>query len=156
MVRWRHEHENEAARLARGAAAARLGTQRARLETVRHRRGARGDARRCQPVAQASAAGGVEALRRHPAPGPIPKLTAEQLAQIPGLLSRAPDGTTFEQIEANGLPALLIRVKGHIVSVLTLDVEGEFIRAVRSVVNPDKLAHLTQPPTSGQEWRIRS
>jgi RNA polymerase sigma-70 factor (ECF subfamily) len=73
-----------------------------------------------------------------------------------GLLSRAPDGTTFEQIEANGLPALLIRVKGHIVSVLTLDVEGEFIRAVRSVVNPDKLAHLTQPPTSGQEWRIRS
>src|SRR5438552_3451451 len=32
--------------------------------------------------------GGVEALRRHPAPGPQPKLSAEQLAQLPGLLKR--------------------------------------------------------------------
>lgn len=30
--------------------------------------------------------GGVEALRRHPAKGPTPKLTAEQLAQLPSLL----------------------------------------------------------------------
>jgi transposase len=30
--------------------------------------------------------GGVEALRRHPAPGPTPKLTAAQMAQIPALL----------------------------------------------------------------------
>ena len=27
--------------------------------------------------------GGVEALRRHPPPGPTPKLTAEQLAHLP-------------------------------------------------------------------------
>ena len=73
-----------------------------------------------------------------------------------GMLSRAPDGMTFEMIEANGLPALLVRVKGQIVSVLTLDVEGEFIRAVRNVANPDKLAHLNLPPTSDQQWRIRS
>jgi transposase len=33
---------------------------------------------------------GVEALRRHPAPGPQPKLTAEQLAQLPALLARGP------------------------------------------------------------------
>src|SRR5215467_8598671 len=31
--------------------------------------------------------GGVEALRRHPPPGPTPKLTAEQRAQLPGLLA---------------------------------------------------------------------
>lgn len=31
--------------------------------------------------------GGVEALRRHPAKGPTPKLTAEQLAQLPNLLA---------------------------------------------------------------------
>jgi hypothetical protein len=59
-------------------------------------------------------------------------------------------------IEANGLPALLVRVKGQIFSVLTLEVEGDFIRAIRNVANPDKLAHLNLPPTSGQEWRIRS
>lgn len=73
-----------------------------------------------------------------------------------GTLSHAPEGMTFEMIEANGLPALLVRVKGHIVSVLTLEVEGAFIRAMRNVANPDKLAHLTLPATSGQEWRIGS
>ena len=73
---------------------------------------------------------------------------------IIGLLSHAPEGTTFERIEANGLPALLVRVQGQTISVLTLDVEGEFIRAFRSVANPDKLVHLNLPPTSGKAWRI--
>ena len=73
---------------------------------------------------------------------------------IIGLLSRAPEGTTVEVIEANGLPALLMRVKGQIVSVLMLEVEGDFIRAMRSVANPDKLAHLNPLPSSGQEWRL--
>lgn len=31
--------------------------------------------------------GGVEALRRHPPPGPTPKLTAEQLAHLPQVLA---------------------------------------------------------------------
>jgi transposase len=34
---------------------------------------------------------GVEGLRRHPAPGPSPKLTAEQRAHIPALLARGPE-----------------------------------------------------------------
>ena len=72
-------------------------------------------------------------------------------------LTQMPEGTTIEMIEANGLPALLVRVKGQIFSVLTLEVEGDFIRAARNVANPDKLAHLNLPPTSGnQKWRIRS
>ncbi len=33
---------------------------------------------------------GVEALRRHPAPGRRPRLTAEQLAQLPALLALGP------------------------------------------------------------------
>ena len=43
---------------------------------------------------------------------------------ILGVLSHAPEGTTIEVIEANGLPALLTRVKGQIFSVLTLEVDG--------------------------------
>ena len=31
--------------------------------------------------------GGVEALRRHPAKGPTPKLTREQMEQMPGLIA---------------------------------------------------------------------
>jgi RNA polymerase sigma-70 factor, ECF subfamily len=75
---------------------------------------------------------------------------------IIGQLARAPEGATVEMIEANGLPALLMRVKGQLVGVLTLDVEGDVIQAIRSVANPDKLAHLRLPPTSGQERRLRA
>lgn len=93
--------------------------------------------------------GKVSPAARHPVQG------RDQVARgLIGTLSHAPEGMTFEMIEANGLPALLVRVKGQIVSVLTLEVEGAFIRAMRNVANPDKLAHLTLPPTSGQEWRI--
>ena len=75
---------------------------------------------------------------------------------IISFLSGAPEGTTVEVIEANGLPALLVRVKEQIFSVLTVEVEGSFIRALRNVANPDKLAHLNLPPSSGQKWRIGS
>lgn len=65
---------------------------------------------------------------------------------IIGHLSRVPEGMTAEVIEMNGFAALLVRVKGQIASVLTLEVEGDFIRALRTVINPDKLAHLNLPP----------
>lgn len=73
---------------------------------------------------------------------------------ILALLARAPEGTTIEEIEANGLPALLIRIREQIVSVLTLEVESDFVRAIRSVGNPDKLAHLKLPPPSGQARKL--
>jgi RNA polymerase sigma-70 factor, ECF subfamily len=72
------------------------------------------------------------------------------------MLSRVPEDTTVEVIEANGFPALLLRVKGQIVGVFTLEVEGDVIRAARVVANPDKLAHLNLPPTPGQMWKLRS
>jgi hypothetical protein len=37
-----------------------------------------------------------------------------------------------------------------------LEVEGDFIRAIHNVANPDKLAHLNLPPTSGQERWLRA
>ena len=93
--------------------------------------------------------GKVSGAARHPLHG------RDTVARgLIGLLSRAPEGTTFEVIEANGLPALLVRVKGQIVSVLTLEVEGDFIRALRTVANPDKLAHLNLPSTSDKQWRL--
>jgi hypothetical protein len=52
MVCWRHEHEDDAAGLARRAATTRLGAERAGLETARHRRGPGGDRGGGQPMAQ--------------------------------------------------------------------------------------------------------
>lgn len=39
--------------------------------------------------------GGIEALRRHPAPGPAPKLTAEQRAQLPAILAKGAEAYGF-------------------------------------------------------------
>jgi transposase len=39
--------------------------------------------------------GGVEALRRHPAPGPTPKLTDEQRATLPDILARGAEAHGF-------------------------------------------------------------
>ncbi|MBX3066125.1 MAG: RNA polymerase sigma factor SigJ [Anaerolineae bacterium] len=72
-----------------------------------------------------------------------------------GLLTHVPEGTTMETSEVNGLPALLVRVKEQIIAVITLEVEGELIRAARNVANPDKLAHLSLIPTSGKVWKIK-
>src|SRR5688500_5940823 len=40
-------------------------------------------------------AGGREALRTHPPPGPTPKLTAEQRAQLPDLLAKGAESYDF-------------------------------------------------------------
>jgi RNA polymerase sigma-70 factor (ECF subfamily) len=81
---------------------------------------------------------------------------ADAIRAVSAFVTHAPEGTTIEVIEANSLPALLVRVNGQIFSVLTLEVEGDFIRAIRNVANPDKLAHLKPLSTSGQERRLRS
>ena len=75
---------------------------------------------------------------------------------IISMMSRVPEATTAEMIEANGFPALLIRVSGQITALITLEVEGEFIRGARSIANPDKLAHLNLLPTSGQVWQLKA
>jgi transposase len=40
-------------------------------------------------------AGGIAALRRHPAPGPTPKLTGEQRARLPDLLAQGAEAYGF-------------------------------------------------------------
>jgi len=46
-------------------------------------------------------------------------------------------------VEVNGQPgALVLDAAGRVVGVLALDIAGDEVRAVRSVVNPDKLRHL--------------
>jgi RNA polymerase sigma-70 factor, ECF subfamily len=95
--------------------------------------------------------GKVSGAARHPIQG-----RDKVVHGLINIVSRAPEGTTFEVIEANGLPTLLIRVAGQVVGVLTLEVEGDFIRAMRNVANPDKLAHLSSLPASGQQWKVGS
>jgi transposase len=48
-----------------------------------------------QWVKRARSEGGEEGLRPHPAPGPTPKLTPDQLAQVPALLDRGAEAYGF-------------------------------------------------------------
>jgi RNA polymerase sigma-70 factor (ECF subfamily) len=73
---------------------------------------------------------------------------------IMALMGHVPEGTTVEVIEVNGLPALLMRIKGQIIGVITLEVEGDHIRAIRNVANPDKLAYVTPPAIPDKQWRL--
>ncbi|MGH9046014.1 MAG: hypothetical protein ACRDVW_01735 [Acidimicrobiales bacterium] len=52
-------------------------------------------------------------------------------------------GVTVEPAFVNGGPGIVIYdTRAKIVSVLSLEVSGGVIQAVRGIVNPDKLAHL--------------
>jgi RNA polymerase sigma-70 factor (ECF subfamily) len=53
---------------------------------------------------------------------------------------------TLHSVLVNGVPGRVARdAEGNAVAVLTLDVAGGLVTAVRIVANPDKLAHLRAP-----------
>ena len=100
-------------------------------------------------TAWSDSGGKVSGAARHPIQG------RDKVARsIISLLSRVPKGTTVEMIEINGFPALLMRVSGQLVGILTFEAGDKFIHAVRSIANPDKLAHLRLPPASGKQWNL--
>ena len=49
---------------------------------------------------------------------------------------------TFEFTELNGEPGTIIRENGEVAGTMIIEVRGDRITAVHSVVNPDKLRHL--------------
>ena len=52
-------------------------------------------------------------------------------------------GVTIRPVEVNGQPGgLYVDEAGAVIAVMALDIAGGQVRAVRSVVNPDKLGHL--------------
>ena len=84
----------------------------------------------------ADGGGKVTAARR-------PFVGREMVAKVFMRLPRAaPENQTADIEEINGKPALIFRVDGRVMAVLTFDVGGGLIRAVRFIVNPDKLKHL--------------
>jgi RNA polymerase sigma-70 factor (ECF subfamily) len=57
--------------------------------------------------------------------------------------ARVPGAVTFRPVEFNGdAGALVLDAQGRVMAALALEIAGAQITGVRSVVNPDKLAHL--------------
>ncbi|OEJ95612.1 RNA polymerase sigma-70 factor [Streptomyces thermolilacinus] len=70
---------------------------------------------------------------------------ADKVARLLGsaILKMVKVGVTFEPLEVNGQPGAVFRDRdGRVLHTLTLDVLDGEIRTVRSVINPDKLAHI--------------
>lgn len=59
-----------------------------------------------------------------------------------GIYSRRPPNTTAEFTEVNGAPALVVRVDGKLENVMSFEINGASISAIRIVRNPEKLRHF--------------
>jgi RNA polymerase sigma-70 factor, ECF subfamily len=70
---------------------------------------------------------------------------------ILGVLAKAPPDFSVTLQEINGQPGFVTYAGGQVNSVLVLDVEGERIRGVYIVANPDKLQGL---PTPGEPREV--
>jgi RNA polymerase sigma-70 factor (ECF subfamily) len=57
--------------------------------------------------------------------------------------ARRADGVAVELVDVNGMPGWVAReADGAVIVVMALDIAGDHVTGVRSVVNPDKLGHL--------------
>lgn len=72
-------------------------------------------------------------------------------ALLLGIVRKSPPGLTAQQVAVNGLPGTLVSSGGHPIAVTDLEIGDGLIRAVRIVVNPDKLRVGLPAPTQGGE-----
>ncbi|QRK09530.1 RNA polymerase sigma-70 factor [Archangium violaceum] len=59
-----------------------------------------------------------------------------------GSVKKASAGIMLELTEVNGWPALVLRLNGTVFDVISFETDGERIHAIRSVLNPEKLARV--------------
>jgi RNA polymerase sigma-70 factor (ECF subfamily) len=70
-----------------------------------------------------------------------PVFGREEVARfLASFAKRGLSAVAMEIARVNGWPAIVARLDGRIVGVINIETDGEWIFAVRSVINPDKLA----------------
>lgn len=79
--------------------------------------------------------GGKAAAARNPLVGP--SVVARFMA---GITAKAPPGRSASIVSLNGLPAMVGRVNGEVVVTMSLDLDGDRIRRVYMMRNPEKLS----------------
>jgi len=79
-----------------------------------------------------------------------PVVGAGAVAQfVVAVTHTVPPEVTFDEIDLNGTPGLVLRSAGRPLVAILIDTDGERIHSVFAVANPDKLAALARPPASG-------
>ncbi|PTL83397.1 RNA polymerase sigma-70 factor [Vitiosangium sp. GDMCC 1.1324] len=85
----------------------------------------------------ADGGGKVRGASRNPVHG------ADAVARLfLGIMKKAPAGIVPEFAEVNGWPGLVLRWNGAVFDVISFETDGAHIHAIRSVLNPDKLARI--------------
>lgn len=82
--------------------------------------------------------GGKVRAARHPLHGSV-----RVARHLIGVSPQAPEGTEIRIVRANGDPSLMAFVGDSTIAVVSFEVDGDVVVAVRAVLNPDKLAHLS-------------
>jgi RNA polymerase sigma-70 factor (ECF subfamily) len=81
--------------------------------------------------------GGVVSAARRPVVG------ADKVARfLVGVGTRVPDGVTVDVEEVNGADCVVARRDGEVTQVFSVDLDGDRLRALQIVANPEKLSHL--------------
>ncbi|MCW2678901.1 MAG: polymerase, sigma-24 subunit, subfamily [Frankiales bacterium] len=81
--------------------------------------------------------GGVVSAARRPITG------ADNVARfLIGIGTRVPEGVLMDEQEVNGAPCLVVRSGEQVTQVFAFDVDGEQVRTLQIVANPEKLSHL--------------
>ena len=92
-----------------------------------------------EDVVCVSDGGGFVSAARRPVVG------ADRVARfLIGIGSRVPADVTMAEEEINGQLCLVTRAAGTVTHVLAIDVDGEQVRSLSIVANPEKLAGLSQ------------
>jgi RNA polymerase sigma-70 factor (ECF subfamily) len=100
--------------------------------------------------------GGLAPAIRHPVFGRVK--VAQMLGNWMRLGFEKIGGVEFRRVLVNGHPgAEYVDSEGNLIGVMSLDIADGEIRAIRSIVNPEKLRHLGRPVADPQELlqRIR-
>ncbi|WNG41514.1 RNA polymerase sigma-70 factor [Archangium violaceum] len=85
----------------------------------------------------ADGGGKVRGAARNPVHG------ADAVARLfLGIMKKVPAGVVPELAEVNGWPGLVLRLNGAVFDVISFETDGDHIHAIRSVLNPDKLARI--------------
>jgi RNA polymerase sigma-70 factor (ECF subfamily) len=72
-----------------------------------------------------------------------PVIGSAAVAQFVVAVTRTvPPGATFEEIELNGEPGLLAKTEERTMVAILIDTDGEHIRSIFAIANPDKLDAL--------------
>jgi RNA polymerase sigma-70 factor (ECF subfamily) len=69
----------------------------------------------------------------------VPVVGVDTVAQ---LMSRIPSAAALEPVQVNGHPALIVRIRGEIDTVIAMCIVGGLVTSLYAVRNPEKLSHM--------------